>query len=156
MDKLDTLDSNSQLALLLALSQLKPEDLSEHERFHLKEIGVQLTLVEDAWNFVQEDLMYLISGNATLYHFYQAELTKLEAVEGSIPSELLPTSEELILELADTQEQLQIDSEFRGHFQGNPKERDVFTNICIPVLQNPETAKKIKFIERIRQFLQGK
>ena len=74
MDKLDTVGSNSHLALLLALSQLKPEDLSEHERFRLKEIGIQLTLVEDAWNFVQEDLMQILSGIQTLYSYYQAEL----------------------------------------------------------------------------------
>ena len=156
MDKLDTFDSNSQLALLLALSQLKPEDLSEHERFRLKEIGIQLTLVEDAWNFVQEDLMQIISGNGTLYSYYQAELIKLEAVEGGIPSELLPTEAELMQELANTQEQLNINSEFRGDFKGNPKERDVFTNICIPVLQTPEAAKKLSFIERVKNFLQGK
>lgn len=156
MDKLDTFGSNFQLALLLALSQLKPEDLSENERFRLKEIGFQLTLVEDAWNFIQEDLMQIISGNETLYNFYQAELIKLEAVEGGIPSELLPTQAELMQELVNTQEQLNIKSEFRGDFKGNPKERDVFTNICIPVLQTPETAKKLSFIERVKNFLQGK
>ena len=147
MDKLDTFGSNSQLALLLALSQLKPEDLSEHERFRLKEIGIQLTLVEDAWNFVQQDLMQIVSGNETLYNFYQAELIKLEALEGGIPSELLPNKAELILELTDTYKQLQAESEFRGHFEGSPKERDVFTNICIRCF--PRTGKdyRIEFFK---------
>lgn len=156
MDKLDTFGSNSQLALLLALSRLKPEDLSEHERFRLKEIGIQLTLVEDAWNFIQEDLMQIISGNETLYNFYQDELIKLEGVEGGIPSELLPTEVELMQELADTEKQLQAESEFRGHFEGNPKERDVFTNLCIHAFQEPEKTTELNFLKRVRQFLHRK
>ena len=61
-----------------------------------------------------------------------------------------------MIELADTQQQLNINSEFRGDFKGNPKDRDVFTNICIPVLQTPEAAKKLSFIERVKNFIQGK
>ena len=82
------------LALLLALSNLD-EPLSETEQAALNKVGKQLDANPKAWNIIEKGLMKVVGANDSLHQQYQAAIALLEAVDGKIPSGLLPTEAEL-------------------------------------------------------------
>ncbi len=81
------------LALLLALSNLD-EPLSETEQAALNKVGKQLD-ANQAWDLIEKGLMKVVVANDSLNQQYQVAIALLEAVDGKIPSGLLPTEAEL-------------------------------------------------------------
>jgi len=82
------------LALLLALSNLD-EPLSETEQAALNKVGKQLDANPKAWDIIEKGLMKVVVANDSLNQQYQVAIALLEAVDGKIPSGLLPTEAEL-------------------------------------------------------------
>lgn len=82
------------LALLLALSNLD-EPLSETEQAALNTVGKQLDANPKAWELIEKGLMKVVVANDSLNQQYQVAIALLEAVDGKIPSGLLPTEAEL-------------------------------------------------------------
>lgn len=86
------------LALLMALRELKVP-LSTDEQEVLQTVGRQLELDPDYWEEIEEGLLAMIEANAALNHLFQLNKAKLEALDGQIPRELLPSLAELEEEL---------------------------------------------------------
>ncbi|WP_226591692.1 CHAT domain-containing protein [Microseira wollei] len=86
------------LALLLALRELETP-LSADEQAVLQDVGQQLAIDPDYWDFIQEGLMAVIEANSALNHLYHSNRAKLDALDGRIPRELLPSLAELEQEL---------------------------------------------------------
>lgn len=82
------------LALLLALSNLD-EPLSPTEQVALNKVGKQLDANPKAWDIIEKGLMKVVVANDSLNQQYQVAIALLEAVDGKIPSGLLPTEAEL-------------------------------------------------------------
>ncbi|MDF0554059.1 hypothetical protein [Kamptonema sp. UHCC 0994] len=85
---------NTLLALLLALKTLKTP-LTETERAKLYEVGEQLELDPDDWEFIREGLIAIISDNPSLNENFQDILTHLNTLDGNQERQLLPTGREL-------------------------------------------------------------
>src|SRR5687768_8207926 len=89
-----TYSDNTPLALLLALKTLKTH-LTEIEQPKLYEVGEQLELDPDDWEFIREGLIAIIANNPSLNENFQDILTHLNALEGNQERQLLPTAREL-------------------------------------------------------------
>ena len=142
------------LALLLALKQLETP-LTTDERAKLKTKGQQLALDPDDWDYIQEGLMAVIQQNPSLDRLFQTAKVQLEAIDGNIPPELLPTQAEKEAELfAGNQREPQT----FGHQEGEPDlKSDEILNIAINVLPKEDPAKKaqnLSFLQRIQTHLQ--
>ncbi len=86
--------TNILLALLLALSE--PEiSLSRDERERLVEIGDQLRDYPQYWLDIAPELIEIIESNVSLHRFYLSYKAKLDALDGRIPLDSLPSPEEL-------------------------------------------------------------
>ncbi|MDF5723992.1 MAG: hypothetical protein PUP91_26715 [Rhizonema sp. PD37] len=102
------------LALLLALRELKIP-LTNDEQAVLQNVGQQLALDPDYWDFIEEEIMAVIEANSTLNHFYQYNKAKLDALDGQIPRKLFPKLAELKQELfGETKEVITFDGQTRG------------------------------------------
>ena len=139
------------LALLLALD--KPElDLNSEEREALRNTAQQLLLDPDDWDFIKEGLMETIEANSILNSEYHDVLSKLQTV-GNIPSQTMPTQNELEAELPSEDEE----PDSRGYFEGEDDEdSDEILNVTINVLNRKEpekTVKNLSFIKRLKDFL---
>ncbi|MGD1872998.1 MAG: hypothetical protein ACFB02_08080 [Mastigocoleus sp.] len=162
MDKLDDFSQKECFALLLSLSELKSEDLNDDERQKLGEIASKLSVVNNSWEFVREDLLCIISNNQVFNTLYQNQLNRINSQIGNnIPPELLPVESEVGGEIYnydydENNSNSVSQSQFRGYFEGHPENRDVLTNLCISVLKSPEKAKKISWIQKIKLFFQRK
>ena len=147
--------NNSLLALLLALTDLQAP-LSENEKFALFEVGEQLSADLNAWQPLTEPFLSgIIQANATLNQLYQAALSQLEAVDGNIPDNLLPSESELEQALPVSNQM--VTRGFAPVSDAEDFESNEITNIAINILatKNPaESVKKINFFEQIKQFLQ--
>ena len=86
------------LALLLALRELKAS-LSTDEQAVLQNIGQQLALDPDDWEYIKEGLIALIEANAALNYSFQHNKAKLDGLDVQIPRELFPSLVELEQEL---------------------------------------------------------
>ncbi|NEP53045.1 MAG: hypothetical protein F6K65_31295, partial [Moorea sp. SIO3C2] len=86
------------LALLLALRELKTP-LTLEELAGLANVGQQLALDPDDWEYIAEGLMAIIQGNEELNEYFQRAKACLETIDSQIPSEVLPTYTELDQEL---------------------------------------------------------
>ncbi|GAA6616071.1 hypothetical protein [Scytonema sp. NUACC26] len=146
---------NSLLALLLALTDLQTP-LSENEKSALAEIGEQLSADVDAWKpLIEPSLLGMIQANATLNQLYQIALSQLEAVDGNIPDNLLPS--ELELEQALPASNQVVTRGFAPVSDTEDFESNEITNVAISILstKNPtESVKKLSRFQQIKQFLQ--
>lgn len=139
------------LALLLTLNSLEVS-LSPVEQATLKKAGKQLKANPNAWKVIEESLMKVIEANASINQPYQAAKTQLDAVDGNIPPDLLPTK-------AEVKEVLSVGSqrEKRAYFEGKPDEKsDEILNIAINILTSPDPAditKKLSSLEKLWEFL---
>ncbi|NEQ65994.1 MAG: hypothetical protein F6K21_10925 [Symploca sp. SIO2D2] len=142
------------LALLLALKQLEIP-LSTDEQDKLKTTGQQLELDPDDWDYIKEGLMEVIENNPSLAQLYQTAKVQLDEIDGKISPELLPTEEELGVELLTDGKRTVV---YFGYFEGRPdRESDEILNVSINVLRKKDSAKiakKLSFLERIGKFLQ--
>jgi len=91
---MDTISrDNTLLTVLLVLRNLEdPSILSQRERAELYEVGEQLELDPDDWEFICEGLMATISSNLSINQLFEVTKTQLDAVNIKL---LLPTEEEL-------------------------------------------------------------
>ncbi len=138
------------LALMLALKNLKAS-LDEKTKDQLFEVGEQLELDPDDWEFIQEGLMAIIDANPDLSQPFQTALTQLDAADSTLP-QLLPNEQELAEILSNNGE-----LERRGVGSEKPDfESKEIINIAIGVLKdnNPPTrVKKSSWIDRIVKLL---
>ncbi len=72
------------LALLLALNNLKTP-LTTQEQDKLYEVGEQLELDPDDWEFIEEGLMAIINNNPAFQAKFQEVLTKLNQFDENYP-----------------------------------------------------------------------
>ncbi|MGL4501825.1 MAG: hypothetical protein ACRCU2_22335, partial [Planktothrix sp.] len=70
--------SDTLIALFLALSD-SSISLSQFEKDRLYEVGEQLELDPDDWEFISAGLMAVITSNQTLNQVFSSELAKLSA-----------------------------------------------------------------------------
>jgi hypothetical protein len=139
------------LALLIALSNLdKP--LSETEQAALNKVGKQLDANPKAWDIIEKGLMKVVGANDSLHQQYQAAIALLEAVDGKIPSGLLPTEAELeqLLTVGNKLEK----RPYKPKPVEDSKSQEIF-NTSIEVLKslNPaETTKKLP-LDKLKDFL---
>lgn len=138
------------LALLLALSNLD-ESLSPTEQAALNKAGKQLDANPKAWNIIEKGLMKVVEANDSLNQQYQAAIALLEAVDGKIPSGLLPTEAEL--------EQLLTVGNKLEKRAGKPKpvqdsQSNEILNMSTEVLKtlNPVEASKKLPLEKLKDF----
>jgi hypothetical protein len=146
-----TPDQTTLLALLLALNTLETR-LSLAEQENLKTVGKQLEANPKAWKITEKRLLKGIEANPSLNQRYQTAKAQLDALDGNIPSELLPTLTELeqILPTGISREKF-------PWFEGEPDTKSQeFLNLSVKVLTNPDpvnTTKKLSRLEKIWQFL---
>jgi hypothetical protein len=142
------------LALLLALKQLETP-LTADERAKLKTKGQQLAIDPDDWDYIQAGLMAVIQQNPSLDRLFQTAKMQLQAIDGNILIELLPTRQEKEAELFvdDKREPVSF-----GYFEGEPdRESDEILTTAINVLtkeDSAKTAKKLSFLQRMQNYLQ--
>jgi hypothetical protein len=142
------------LALLLALKQLETP-LTADEQADLDNVGKQLYLDPDDWEDIKEGLIAIIEKNPSLDRLYQAAKVQLEAIDGNIPSELLPTEQEREAELLADEKRKPVTF---GNLKGDPdpKKTEV-KGIAASIFAKPDSTKDAKerpFLERIQAFLQ--
>ncbi|MFB2979854.1 hypothetical protein [Microseira sp. BLCC-F43] len=138
------------LALVLALKDL--EDLSEDEKDAFRDAAEQLQLDPDNWQDYEDYLLTVIKANPLLNKLHQTAKSQLDALNGEIPSNLLPTPAELAAAIPTNQIPVT-----RGKLPVNDgyKSNEI-NNVAINVFStaNPiETAKKLSIIEKIQTFL---
>ncbi len=142
---------NTLLAVLLALKNLE-NPLSEEEGKALASVGQQLRLDPKDWDFIKDDSMAMIKANGALNQAYQQAKAKLDALDRPIPSDLLPTDEELENVLPPESE-----GGKRAHFEGKPdKQSNEILDLTVKVLatEKPEeTAQKLPYLKRASQSL---
>ncbi|HEY9634472.1 MAG TPA: hypothetical protein V6D14_13750 [Coleofasciculaceae cyanobacterium] len=149
------------LALSLALKNLE-DPLIPTAQAALKKVGNQLAALKkvgspldanpNASKVIEEGLTKVIEGNASLNQLYQAAKAKLDAVDGNIPPELLPSEAELIQELSTASMR-----EIRGRKPGKPAQTNnsvIINDIVIPILKEPSNAQKLSFLERLQRYIQ--
>lgn len=143
------------LALLLALRELKIP-LTTDEQAVLQDVGQQLALDPDYWNFIEEELMAMIEANSTLNHFYQYNKVKLDALDGQIPRKLFPNLAELKQELfRETKEVITFDGQTRGDPNSKLNEVISITSNILVTKNQDITAKQLIFLERISDYVQN-
>jgi hypothetical protein len=140
------------LALLLALKNLE-DSLEEDQQEALADVVQQLDNHLDDWEFIEADLMAAIALNASLEQLYREAKTKLDAVDGNIPSDLLPTEAELKQALPAARQR-----EKRPYkpSQADNEKSDAILNTSIGILTTPDpanTTKKLSSLDRLWQFL---
>ncbi len=140
------------LALLLALSNLD-EPLSETEQAALNKVGKQLD-ANQAWDTIEKGLMKVVVANDSLHQQYQAAIALLEAVDGKIPSGLLPTKAELEQLLTVRNKLEKRPYEPKPVKESQSKE---ILNMGIEVLKTPnppKTSEKLP-LDKLKDFLKN-
>ncbi|WP_017716150.1 hypothetical protein [Kamptonema formosum] len=142
---------NTLLALLLALKSPKVS-LSSLEQSNLFEVGEQLELDPDDWEFIEEGLMAIITSNDALNAAFQSAHSSLLTVAEKVRQQLLPTDEEV------TQVLFERKIEIRGDDRdfANRKIVEKVIQIAIKVLKDDNPQKKIgslRWIDRVVKVL---
>ena len=139
------------LALLLALSNLDAP-LSETEQAALNKVGRQLDANPKAWDLIEKGLMKVVVANDLLNQQYQVAIALLEAVDGKIPSGLLPTEAEL-------EQLLTVENKLEKR-AGKPKpvqnsQSNEIINTSTEVLKslNPAESSKKLSLNKLKDFL---
>ncbi|HAZ44470.1 MAG TPA: hypothetical protein DDW76_09435 [Cyanobacteria bacterium UBA11369] len=131
------------LALFLALKNLK-EPLNQSERAKLYEVGEQLDLDPDDWEFISEGLISIITANRRLDELFQAAKTQLDVVN---ISQLLPTEKEIAVAL-DTRGVL----ERRGEDKREQENRERIIKVAVKFLMDKNLSaimKQSSWLERV-------
>ncbi|KAB8319081.1 hypothetical protein SD81_009180 [Tolypothrix campylonemoides VB511288] len=141
------------LALSLALKDLEAP-LSENEQQAFRDAANQLQLDSNNWEDYEPDLLQVIAANLSLNQLYQTAKSQLDALNGEIPFNLLPTQAELQQALPEIPQ-----LSTRGFApQNNDDDSNEINNILINILATsnpPETVKKLSRFEQLQQFLQN-
>lgn len=146
--------NQSLLALLLALQDLETP-LSDREQSGLAEVAAQLCLDPDAWESdIEPNLLATIQDNVSLSRLYQSVKSRLDAIGGNIPLNLLPAEVELEQTSPCPESMLA-----RGfHPEGDPSDYNSheITNVAVNVLSAPNSTKMVQDLsrlEKLKEFL---
>lgn len=136
------------LAFLLTLRELKIP-LSTDEQVGLQDIGQQLSVLAehpDYWENIEEELMAKIEANLALYKRYQLNKAKLDALDGQVPKNLLPS-------LADLKQELFTDSKEITEFNFEYESSEV-SDLASAILltNNPDQTAKCSLAEITKQL----
>jgi CHAT domain len=143
------------LALLLALRELTIP-LSADEQALLQDIGQQLDIDPDDWEFIQEELITMIQANSALNHIYQAHKVKLDALDGRIPRELLPSLADLEKQLfGDTKEIITFDGQTKGEPTNQANPVTTLTSYILLTENQDHTVKQLPFIQEIYEYVEN-
>jgi hypothetical protein len=156
------------IALLLAIKDLQTP-LSEDERAILQNIGQQLDLDPDYWDFIQEEITALTENNYTLNQLFQAKIRKLEGLDGRIPKEFLPDFAELKKELFGEKKEIvtfdgSIDAPIcYGPISDSTPVSDYYcttqiidiTSTILQTENQDQTTKQLVFLEQISQYVEN-
>ncbi len=143
--------SATLLAILLALNNLEAP-LSPTEQAALKKAGQRLAMRPKNWESIIKQLMDGLVANTSFTQLYQSAKSQLDAVNGQILSNQLPTKNELKQALPGCSEVVK-----RAYFEGQPDDKsNEILNMTINILTTPEpteTTKKLTRLEELWQFL---
>ncbi len=134
------------LALLLALRNLE-DPLSQFQQAQLHEVGEQLKLDPDDWEFIEEGLLAVVTSNTLLNKEFETAKAKLDSVDNI--QELLPTDN-------DIDEKIFLKIERRGNNTEQEENRPPIVKITCKFLKDDDLAKIIKkssWIERVLNSL---
>ncbi len=142
------------IALLLALKELQIP-LSKDEQAILQDIGQQLDIDPDYWDFIQEEITALIEANYTLNQLFQAKIAKLNALDGRIPR-FLPNVTELKKELfGDAKEVITFDGNSKDEPEDKFKQVINITSTILLTENQDQTTKQLVFLEQISEYVQN-
>ncbi len=140
------------LALLLALRELKTP-LSNDEQSVLQNVGQQLELDPDYWDYIEEQLIAVIEANSALNQLYQYNRAKLDTFDGQIPRELLPSLDDLERELfPEVKEVTTFDGQPK-EFTTEPNEVIALTRVILKTENQDQTAKQVSFLEQVSNYV---
>lgn len=143
------------LALLLALRELIIP-LSPDEQALLQDIGQQLALDPDYWDFIKEELTAMIEANSVLNRIYQSNKVKLDALDGRIPRELLPSLADLEKELfGEKKEIITFDGQTKGEPNNQPNPVISLTSSILLTDNQDYTVKQLAFIQEISNYVEN-
>ncbi len=143
------------LALLLALRELTIP-LSPDEQGLLQDIGQQLALDPDYWDFIKEELTAMIEANSVLNRIYQSNKVKLDALDGRIPRELLPSLPDLQKQLfGETKEIVTFDGQIKGEPNNQPNPVISLTSSILRLSNQDHTVKQLPFIQEISDYVEN-
>ncbi|MFW9259082.1 CHAT domain-containing protein [Nostoc sp. CALU 546] len=145
------------LALLLALKELEIP-LSKDEQGLLQNVGQQLALASDDWEFIEieAELTAIIQANLALNHIYQSNKVKLDALDGRIPRELLPSLAYLEKELfGETKEIITFDGQTKGEPNNQPNLVISLTSSILRLSNQDHTVKQLPFIQEISDYVEN-
>lgn len=143
------------LALLLALRELQVA-LSEDEQAILQDIGQQLDIDPDYWDFIKDEIMTLVAANPALNKLFTVKIAKLEALDAKIPREFLPNLIELKKELfSDSKEIITFDGQSAGEPEDKYKQVINITSNILLTENQDQTAKQLVFLEQISEYVQN-
>lgn len=146
-------DTKMLLALMLAFQHLE-EAISPAEKSAFKAAAQQLYLDSEEWEFIQQDLLEAIAANPELDRLYRAAKTQLDAIDGAIPPDFIPTQAELEQVLPATGKVVK--RPWEPSPQSERESPDEIFNMAINVLSTPDpadTAKNLSRLEKLWQFL---
>jgi hypothetical protein len=142
------------LALLLALKKLEIP-LSEDEQALLQCVGRQL-VYPDYWEFIEPELITIIQANSTLHQLFEAGKVKLDALDGRIPRELLPSLAYLEKELfGETKEIITFDGQTKGEPNNQPNPVISLTSSILLTDNQDHTVKQLPFIQEISNYVEN-
>jgi CHAT domain len=143
------------IALLLALKELQIP-LSKDEQANLQDVGQQLDIDPDYWDFIQEQITTLIKSNYTLNQIFQAKIRKLDALDGRIPREFLPNLAELKTELfGEMKEIVTFDGSSNGENRNRTTQLIDITSTILRTENQDQTTKQLVFLEQISQYVEN-
>jgi hypothetical protein len=141
------------LALLLALRELETP-LSSDEQSVLQDVGQQLEIDPDYWDFIEEQLMAVIEANSALNQLYQYNRAKLDTLDGQIPRELLPSLGDLERELfPEMKEVTTFDGQPKDSIASQPHEAIALTSVILKTENQDQTAKQVSFLEQVSDYV---
>lgn len=129
------------LALLLALNNLETP-LNSQEQKRLYEVGEQLELDPDDWDFIEEGLMAIINNNPTFKAKFQEALTKLNQFDETNALNWQDIITNLRQPLIRNQ-----GLEIRGYKPGQPTNivsNTLINDVVVPILktENPQASSQ--------------
>ncbi|MCT7953143.1 CHAT domain-containing protein [Ancylothrix sp. C2] len=141
------------LALLLALRELETA-LSSDEQSVLQDVGQQLEIDPDYWDFIEEQLIAVIEANSALNQLYQYNKAKLETLDGQIPRELLPSLEDLNRELfPEVKEVITFDGQPKDSTATEPNEAIALTSVILKTENQDQAAKQVSFLKQVSDYV---
>ncbi|RUT03941.1 hypothetical protein DSM106972_048550 [Dulcicalothrix desertica PCC 7102] len=142
------------MGLLLTLKELQTP-LSKDEQAILQDIGQQLDIDPDDWDFIEEEITALLESNYTLKQLFHAKIARLNALDGRIPR-FLPNVTELKKELfGETKEIVTFDGQSAGEPEDKSKQVINIISTILLTENQDQTAKQLVFLEQISEYVQN-